>query len=181
MRAALLSEPSNRHPHVSRRVTLHSNGLLLRGLRSPRYPWRREVLVPNRPRRSVLRDWIRCMLPSHPQSTRARTAQRARGAVMSAIAAAWTPRPWPRRSCVSRRATLPLRSVYSERAPALTRLRLALLWRTSGITPPPPNCVPHNCLPTTRTPTGRGRGSRSGSRCSCSCWRPPTPTPGQLG
>ena len=51
------------------------------------------------------------------------------------------PRPWPRRSCVSRRATLPLRSVYSERAPALTRLHLALLWRTSGITPPPPPIV----------------------------------------
>ena len=55
VKAALLPEPSHRHPHVSRRATLHGNGLLLRGLRGPRYPWRRKVLVPNRPRRSVLR------------------------------------------------------------------------------------------------------------------------------
>ena len=139
---ALLPEPSSRHPHVSRRATLHSNGLLLRGLRGPRHPWRREVLVPNRPRRSVLRGWKRRLLPSHPYSTRARTAQRARRAMTPAVAAAWTPRPWPRRSCVSRRATLPLRSGYSERAPALTRPRLALPWHTSGTTPPPPPIVP---------------------------------------
>ena len=44
---------------------------------------------------------------------------------------------WPRRSCVSRRATLPLRSGYSKRAPALIRPRLALPWHTSGTTPPP--------------------------------------------
>ena len=137
-----LQEPSSRHPHIFRRATLHGNGLLLRGLRGPRYPWRREVLVPSRPRRSVLRGWTRRLLPSHPYSIRARTAPRARRAMTPAIAVARTPRPWPRHSCVSRRATLPLRSVYSERAPALTRPRLALLWRTSGITPPPPQLCP---------------------------------------
>ena len=74
-------------PHF-RRATLHSNGLLLRGLRGPRYPWRREVLVPYRPRRSVLRDWTRRLPPSHPFSIRARTAQRAHRAMTPAIAVA---------------------------------------------------------------------------------------------
>ena len=58
---------------------MHGNGLLLRGLRGPRIPWRREVLVPNRLRRSVLRGRQWSLLPSHPYSTRARTAQRAQG------------------------------------------------------------------------------------------------------
>ena len=168
---ALLLEPSSRHPHVSRRAELHGNRSMLRGLRGPRHPWRCEELVPHRPRCSVLLGRKRRLHPPHPYSTRARAAQRARWAMTPAVAAAWTPRPWPRRSCVSRRATLPLRSGYSERAPALIRPRLALPWHTSGTTPPPPNCASHNFLPTTRTPTGCGQGGRSDSWCPCSCWR----------
>ena len=43
-----------------------------------------------------------------------------------------------RRSCVPRRATLPLRSGCSDRTLALKRSSLALPWHTSGNTPRPP-------------------------------------------
>ena len=137
-----LQKPSSRHPHTFRRVALHGDGLLLRGLHGPWYSWRRRVLVPSRPRHSMLRRWARRLLPSHPHSIRARTAPRARRAMTPAMAVAWPPGPWPRHSCVSRRATLPLRSGCSERAPAPPRPRLALPWHTSGITPPTPQLCP---------------------------------------
>ena len=133
------ARPHATQPRTATTAAPHNSHPSPRGPCDLRHPWRRMVPNLHRPRRPVLLGRRRHLHPSHlSDSTRAHTARRTHMVTTPAAAAALVPTPRSRRSCVSRRATLPLLPGHSIRTPALTRPRLAPPWHASGNTPRPP-------------------------------------------